>query len=177
MFVKIAIGVLVALVLFLGYVSTRDGKFRYERSGVIAATKEQVFPYISNLRMGEQWSPYEKMAPGMKKSFTGDDGQVGSKMEFESKEAGSGTIEILRIVPNEAVDLKLIMTAPLKGENLIEYRLASEGEGTRFTWTMSGEGGFMGKLMSVIINCEKMIGDQFTQGINNLKAVLEKPKP
>lgn len=176
MLIKIAIAVLVLIVGFLVYVSTRTGTFRYERSGVIEASAEQIFPYISQFSLGSQWSPYEKMAPEMKKSFSGQDGQVGSKMEFESREAGSGSLEMLKIVPNQAVDIKLIMTAPFKGENLVQYQLTPEGDGTRFTWIMSGDGGFMTKLMTVFIDCEKMIGDQFSTGINNLKNLVESKK-
>ncbi len=68
------------------------------------------------------------------------------------------------------------MIKPFRGENLIQYKLTPEGSGTRFSWTMSGDGGFMGKLMTVIIDCEKMIAGQFTEGINNLKAVVEAQK-
>ena len=174
---KIGLGVLAVLILFLGYVSTRDGKFRYERSGVINATPEQIYPYISNLKNGEKWSPYEKVDPNMKKSFTGEDGQVGSVMEFEgNSDVGSGKLEILSLVPNQAVELKLTMIKPFYGENLIQYRLTPEASGTKFTWAMSGDGGFMGKLMTVLIDCEKMIGDQFNQGIASLKTVVESNK-
>ncbi len=64
--------------------------------------------------MGEQWSPFEKMDPGMKKSFSGEDEKVGAKMDFESKKAGSGLLEILNIVSSESVQLRLLMTAPVK---------------------------------------------------------------
>jgi hypothetical protein len=176
MLVKIILGVLVAVVVFLAYVTTREGKFHYERSGVIQASKEQIFPYISNLRLGGQWSYYEKADPEMKKTYHGEDGQVGSKMEFESKTGGSGSLEILKIIPNESVQLRLIMTAPFKGANLIDYKLTPEAQGTRFNWVMSGDGGFMNKLMTVFMDCEKMVGDQFSQGIDNLKVLMESKK-
>lgn len=173
---KITLGLLAIAVVFLSYVATRESKFHYERSGIINASKEKIYPYISNLRLGSQWSPYEKMAPEMKKNFTGEDGKVGSKMDFESKEAGSGSVEITGLNPNESVDIKLIMTAPLKGENIIQYKLTPEGENTRFTWAMSGDGGFIGKLISVLIDCEKMVGGQFSDGIQNLKTLVESQK-
>ena len=174
---KIGIGVLAALVLFFGYVATRDGKFRYERSGVINATPEQIFPYLSQFKLGEKWSPYEKIDPNMKKTFSGTDGQAGAVMEFEgNSDAGSGKLELLSLVPNQTVDIKLTMTKPFHAENLIQYSLTPEAQGTKFTWAMSGDGGFLGKLMTVVIDCEKMIGDQFNQGIANLKTVVESNK-
>lgn len=166
--------ILLILVLFLGFVSTREGKFRYERSGEINATPEKIFPYISQFSMGALWSPYEKVDPNMKKMFRGPDARVGSVMEFEgNSDAGSGKLELLNIVPNQLVEIKLTMTKPFFAENLVQYRLIPEGQKTRFSWSMSGDAGFMGKLVSVFMDCEKMVGDQFTTGIANLKAIVE----
>lgn len=167
----------VVLVVFLVYVSTRDGNFKYERSGVIEAPVDQIFPYISNFQLGKEWSPYEQKDPNLKRTFKGNDGQVGSVMEFSgNSEAGSGSLEILKLVPNELVEIKLIMTAPIRAENLIQYRLTPEGTGTRFTWVMSGNGGFLGKLINVIMDCEKMVTKDFALGIENLKRVVESKK-
>ena len=176
MFTYIGLGFLVLAVVFFIYVATRDGKFRYERSGVIKATPETIFPYISNLKLGGQWSPYEKKDPNMKKVFSGPEDQPGGKMEFEgNKDVGSGSIQLLKVIPNQRVDLHLQMIKPFKADNLVEYTLTPEAEGsTRFTWTMSGDGGFMGKLVVVMIDCEKMVADEFTRGIENLKNLIEK---
>lgn len=175
MILKIVIGVVVALAVFLGYVSTRDGNFRYERSGLINASAEKIFPYISQFKLGSQWSPYEKGLE-MPKTYGGTEGQVGSWMEFGPSKSGSGRLEILELVPNQTVKLSLHMTAPFDAKNIVIYTLTSESEGTRFTWAMQGDGGFMGKLMTTLIDCEKMVGGQFTEGINNLKILIESQK-
>lgn len=172
MILKIFIGLIVVLALFLGYVSTRDGKFRYERSGLINASAEKIFPYISQFKLGAQWSPYEKGLE-MPKNYGGVEGQVGSWMEFGPSKSGSGRIEILETISNQMVKLNLHMTAPFEAKNLVTYRLSPEQNGTRFTWEMEGDGGFMGKLMNTLIDCEKMVGGQFTEGINNLKVLIE----
>ena len=177
MWLKIIGAVVIIFVLFLGYVASRDSQFHYERSGVINAPAEKIFPYLSNFKMGQQWSPYEKVDPNMKRNFINGDDKVGSVMEFEgNRDAGAGKLEFLKIVPYDFVEIKLTMLKPFYGENLVQYKLAPEGAGTRFTWTMSGDGGFPAKLMSVLIDCEKMIGGQFSEGINNLKIVVEAHK-
>ena len=56
---------------------------------------------------------------------------------------------------------------------MITYSLTPEGSVTRFTWKMHEDGGFIGKLMNVIIDCEKMMFKDFDQGIKNLKNVVE----
>jgi len=174
---KILIGITAALVIFLGYVSTREGKFNYVRSGMINAPAEKIFPYISDFSKGGEWSPYEKVDPNMKKEISGTPGQVGHKMIFEgNSDAGSGNLEILKVVPNELVEIKLTMTKPVHAENIVTYSLASEGSVTKFSWAMSGDGGFLTKLISVFIDCEKMIAGQFGVGIENLKTVVEAQK-
>ena len=80
----------------------------------------------------------------------------------------------MNIVPNESMTLVLRMTKPFKAENKVEYRLTPEGADTRFSWRMSGDGGFMGKLMATLIDCEKMVTKDFVVGIENLKKLAEK---
>ncbi len=173
----IGLGVLCVLVLFLIFISTREGKFRYERSGFINAPAEKIFPYLVDFKQGGEWSPYEKIDPNMKKTYSGPEREVGSVMEFDgNRDAGSGKLEILKIVPNELVEIRLTMLKPLQAENLVQYYLTTEGDGTRFTWTMSGDGGFVGKLVTFFIDCEKLVADQFTVGIANLTALVESEK-
>ena len=177
MITKIFASLLIALIGFFSYVSTRNAEFRYEKSGVIQATPDKIFSYISNFQLGSQWNPYAQKDPNMKVNFTGTLGQVGSVMNFDgNNEAGSGSLEILKMTPNESVDIKLIMTKPLKAENLIHYQLTPEGSGTRFSWSMSGNGGYIGKLITLFIDCEKMVTQDFEKGIANLKTLIEAQK-
>lgn len=172
MILKIALGVGVALVAFLIFVVTRESYFRYERSGFINASSEKIFPFISQFKLGHLWSPYEKDLE-MPKEFGGTEGSVGSWMTFGPGKSGSGRVEILEIIPHEMVRFQLHMTAPFEAKNIVIYKLASENGGTRFTWSMEGDGGFLGKLMSVLIDCEKMVGGQMSEGIQNLKVLIE----
>ncbi len=174
---KILLSLVVVIVLFLGFVSTRNGKFNYERSVVINAPAEKIYPYLSNFKLGSQWNPFDQKDPNLKRTFLGNDGEVGSAMNFEgNNEAGSGKLEMLSLIPNTEAQIKLTMTKPWKAENLIIYKLAPEDASTRFTWTMSGDGGFMGKLMMTLIDCEKMVTDEFEKGFQNLKFIIENKK-
>ncbi len=172
--IKFAIGGFVVFILFIAFVSTRKGKFRYERNGFINAPPEKIYPYISQLQKGAEWSPYEKIDSNLKKMFYGTDGEVGAAMDFEgNNQAGSGRLVVQKMLPNQSVEMKLIMTKPIRAENIVEYILTPEANGTRFTWAMHGDGGFFGKLINVFIDCEKLVADQFTVGINNLKQLVE----
>lgn len=170
----VAIGVGGVILGFVGFVATRNGKFRYERSGLIEAPPERIFPYLSDFRLGSEWSPYEKKDPSMKKKFSGPAAGTGSVMEFEgNRDVGAGKLEILKVVPNELVEIRLTMLRPFRAENIVTYRLTPESGGTRFSWSMQGDGGFFGKLMNVLIDCEAMVADEFSAGIQNLKNRIE----
>lgn len=172
MMLKISLAVAAILVVFLIYVATRPNTFHYEVSDIIDAPVEKVFPFLSDLKKGGEWSPFERVDPNLVKEFVGESDRVGAKLIFKgNKEAGAGSIEITEIALNERVRLRLIMTEPMKAENDIEYSVIDVNGKTKFTWVMSGEVGFLGKLVNVIIDCEKMIVDQFHRGISNLKTV------
>ena len=169
MVLKIGLSLLGVLVLFLLYVSTRESHFNYSVTQKINAPVEKVFPYLSDFKLGSEWSPFEKVDPHMKKEY------LGNKMNFEgNKDAGSGSLEFLDIKPNESVLIRLIMTAPIAVDNKVTYHVVPVEGGTQLTWAISGENGYLMKLIGVFIDCEKMMQEQFTAGINNLKAIVEK---
>lgn len=87
MFTKILLAIAVILVLFLGYVSTKPSKFHYEKSGIINAPPEKIFPYLTSFKLGKEWNPFDQRDPNIKRTFLGEDSQVGSKMEFEGNSA------------------------------------------------------------------------------------------
>ncbi len=166
---------LIILALFLIYVHTRPATFNYERSGLVHSDPEKIFPYISQFKLGTLWNPYDQKDPNSKRVFRGTEGTVGSIMEFEgNKEAGAGHLEILKIQNNESVEIRLIMSRPMSISHIIVYTLTLESNGTRFSWRMYGDCGFLIKLFGVIVNVDKLMGKEFTLGIDNLKKIIEK---
>jgi hypothetical protein len=62
----------------------------------------------------------------------------------------------------------------MKATNMAEFIFKAEGDLTVVTWGMTGTNNFIGKAMSLVMNCQKMIGGQFEKGLANMKAVVEK---
>ena len=62
---------------------------------------------------------------------------------------------------------------PFAGTNDVEFSFKPEGAQTVVTWTMTGKSNFMGKAVGLVIDCEKMCGGQFEQGLAGLKSVVE----
>jgi hypothetical protein len=170
----ILLGVVIVLVVFAGFVASRPALFSYSESTLIKASPEKIYPYLGQLKLGGEWSPYEKRDPAMKKEFSGIDGTPGSKLVFDGKkDVGAGSVEILSLIPNQEVSLRLLMTRPMKADNLITYKLDPVGEETRFTWTMEGENGFIGKLFVMLVDCEAMLSKDMNEGFANLRKIVE----
>ena len=69
--------------------------------------------------------------------------------------------------------IKLDFFTPFEGHNTAEFTLQPEGDGTRVTWAMFGQHKFIGKLMGLFMDMDKMIGRDFEDGLKNLKRIAE----
>jgi hypothetical protein len=75
--------------------------------------------------------------------------------------------------PAELIRLDLDFVKPMKARNLTEFTFKPEGDHTVMTWTMSGTNNFLGKAVGLVMNCEKMVGGFFEQGLANIKNLTE----
>jgi hypothetical protein len=71
------------------------------------------------------------------------------------------------------VTIKLDFEAPMEGHNTAEFTLEPVGDATKVAWVMTGKTPFIGKLMGLVINMDRMIGTDFEVGLANLKSVSE----
>jgi len=167
--------IVVLIVCVLGFAATKPDSFRYDRSIVINAPAAKIFAILNDLHRGIEWSPFEQMDPEAKRTFTGAKTGKGSIYQWDgNSDAGAGSLEILETTPSKNITLKLDFTRPFKATNTVEFNLAPKDGGTEVTWSMYGPNTYMGKLVSVFMDCEKMITESFDQGLTNLKTLAEK---
>jgi hypothetical protein len=170
----IAVLVLIAAVLILA--ASRPNTFKVQRSAVIGAPSERIFPLIEDFNKWPSWSPYERLDPQLKRSFGGAARGKGAVYEWEgNSKAGKGRIEITEAVAPARVTMKLDMIKPFEGHNIVDFTLDPQGNATLVTWAMRGASPFMAKLIGLFCNMDKMIGREFETGLGNLKALTEKP--
>jgi hypothetical protein len=70
--------------------------------------------------------------------------------------------------------MRLLMIKPIAADNRVTFMLEPEGEATRVTWAMDGGVPFVGKLIHLVINMDKMVGNDFESGLADLKALAER---
>ncbi|HZV70108.1 MAG TPA: SRPBCC family protein [Saprospiraceae bacterium] len=173
---KYLLYVLLALVVIgviLGLVGPKT--YQLERSVVIDSTPDMVWPHISSLRKVNEWSPFLKMDSTAVVEYTGNDGEVGSSSSWSgNKNVGKGTQTIVSQDPMKSSVVKLTFFTPFGTMDSEGYlNLDSDPAGTKVTWGMRGENGFVGRIMSFMMSMEKAVGPSFESGLADLKAMVE----
>jgi uncharacterized protein YndB with AHSA1/START domain len=170
----IVIAAVVLLAALLAYAATKPGAFRVERATSIKAPQERIFALINDFHRWGSWSPWEKLDPAMKRSHSGATSGKGAVYEWEGNgKVGAGRMEITETTPSSKVTIKLDFIKPFEGHNVAEFALDPKGDSTNVTWAMHGPNRYIGKVMSVFINMDRMIGKDFETGLANLKAIAE----
>ncbi|MEQ1789720.1 MAG: SRPBCC family protein [Rickettsiales bacterium] len=174
---KIIVTIVFIILGFSVFVVMQPDDFRITRSSVISAPADKIFAQVNDFHKWEEWSPWAKIDPNSKVSFEGSDSGVGAIMSWDGNmEIGSGSSTIVESIPNEVIKFQLNFLKPMKANNMGEFTFKSEGEKTLVTWSMYGKNNFIGKAMGIILNCEKMVGGMFEQGLTNLKNTVEEKK-
>lgn len=174
---KILIVLAVVVVAFVVIVATRPSEFRVSRSETIAAPPSVVFDHVNELHLWPAWSPFLKLDPNMKMTYSGPPSGVGAVSSWAGNDqAGEGSMTIVESKPGEVVRFRLDFVKPFKGTNEAEFTFKPQGNDTVVTWSMSGKNGFLFKAISLFCNMDKALGSVFSEGLANLKKVSETGK-
>ncbi|WGJ14861.1 SRPBCC family protein [Methylocapsa sp. D3K7] len=169
--ILIIVGIIIAAAAVFAYAAAKPNWFHIKRSLIINAPPEKIFPLINDLGLQAMWSPFEKDA-NMRRNFSGPAQGKGAAYEWDgNRAAGAGRIVIADSTPPSKVVLNLHILRPFKAQNIVEFTLASEGRATHVTWAMKGQQPYMAKLASTFINCDKMVGKQFEEGLAKLNGI------
>ena len=168
------IALTVLIVAVLAIAATKPNAFRIERSITIHSPPEPIFAILSDFHQSESWSPWEKMDLSMQKTHSGSPRGVGAIYEWDgNNKVGQGRQEILDATSPSKVLIQLDFFRPFPAHNTAEFTLKSHGPATQVTWAMFGSQPFMGKVMCLFMNMDKMVGKDFETGLANLKAHVE----
>ncbi|MCV6630678.1 MAG: SRPBCC family protein [Flavobacteriaceae bacterium] len=166
------IGFIVILV-FLGWIA--PSSYHVFRQIEVNRPKSEVFHYLKYLKNQDDWSPWSGKDLEMLKTYSGIDGTVGFISAWKgNKEVGEGEQEITNILEGERIDTQLRFLKPWKSQSDAYLKLnESTANKTRVTWGFTGKNKFLMSIMMLFMNMDKMIGNDFDQGLSKLKEVLE----
>jgi hypothetical protein len=170
---KILIGFAALIVIFLIIVATRPADYRVERSAAIAAPASVLFDQVNDHRKFTVWNPFMKFDPNVKNTYSGPESGVGAVCSWDgNKDIGAGSATIIESKPGELVRERMDWLRPMKGTSTVEFTFKTQGDKTVVTWAMYGKNDFLGKAVSIFMNCDKMCGPQFEHGLADLAKVV-----
>ena len=170
---KILIGVAAVVVVFVVVVATRPAAFHIERSTNMAAPPEIVLAQVNDFHAWSAWSPWEKLDPQLKRSYEGAPAGVGAIYGWTGNDkVGEGRMTIETSTPS-LVGIKLEFIKPFAATNTATFTFVPAPDGTKVTWAMDGNNGFMAKAASMFMDMDKMVGDDFARGLAAMKTVAE----
>ena len=170
------IGLVVVGLLVVGLLlaaSTRPDDFVIQRSAKIAGTPEQVVGLIHDFHQWGAWSPWEKLDPSMKRTFSGAASGKGAAYAWDSTgKAGTGRMEVMETSPSQ-VKIQLEFIKPFAASNVGEFTLVPAQDGVELTWAMKGKSPFISKVMGMFIDLDGLVGKDFEAGLAAMKSMVE----
>jgi uncharacterized protein YndB with AHSA1/START domain len=163
----------VALVVIVvgGLALRQPDAYKVQRSVTMAVPPEAVYQQVADFKAWDRWSPWAKLDPKMKTEFGGTPGAPGSTYAWVGDDkVGEGRMTITAATPPSTVSIKLEFIKPFASVADTTFIFAPEGGGTKVTWAMAGKNEFLGKVMCVFMDMDKMIGKDFEKGLAQLAA-------
>ncbi len=174
---KIALVLVLLVVAFFIFVATRPSEFRIARSIKISAPPAEVFAHVNDFHKWDAWSPWVKVDPAAKVTFEGPAEGEGAIFKWAgNNEVGEGSMLLTESKPNEFVRIQLNFLKPFAGTAQSEFTFKPEGDQTMVTWSMAGKNNFVAKAVCLFMDCDKMIGDKYNEGLASMKSVVEGKK-
>jgi len=174
-YILFVVAVLVLTVLLVA--AFVPSEFGVIRDVSIDRSKGEVFEYVKLLKNQDKFSTWSKIDPNMRKEFNGVDGTVGFISAWSSThpDVGVGEQEIIRIDNGKRIDYQLRFIEPFESTSTAYMIFDSiDSSRTKLRWGFDGEMDYPMNLMLLFVDMEGELGGDLQEGLNNLKAILEK---
>lgn len=166
--------ILGVVVLLLAVIITRPAEYRVERSVTVTAPPAIVFDFVNDFHKWSSWSPWEKLDPGMQRTFDGAPAGSGAIYNWTGNDkVGAGRMTITESKPGERVVIKLEFIKPWESSSTTTFTFSPQGDTTKVTWAMEGANDLKGKAFALFMNMDDMIGKDFDKGLSELKSQSE----
>jgi hypothetical protein len=167
----------VVLIIFLIAAALQPADFTIVRRATISAPAAVVFPYVNDLHLWQEFSPWVKLDPQAKNTYEGPPAGVGASFSWAGNaKIGAGRMTITESKPVEVVRMRLEFLKPFVATSAVEFALQPAGNQTTITWSMAGRRNFVMKAFSLVMNMDKMVGGDFEKGLATLKTLAEAGK-
>ena len=165
-FIMALIALLLVLAIFL------PSSYKVERSLTINAPAEVVYKQVIDLNNYLKWNPWSKMDPEAKQTVAEKSFGVGASWSWDGEVVGKGGLTITEAVEYTSIKTELEFTEPRQDKGIGHWFFEESGGTTIVTWSMEGDLGYpVGRYMGLMM--DGMLGEQFEQGLENIKTIVE----
>ena len=162
---------IVLILILVAYVLPKI--YKVERSVYIKARPDLIYDLTSNFKKWKLWEPWTKAIDSTAVYvLIGKEGQVGSIWKWDGKILGNGQMTATGFIPGQqfAYDLEFN-----KGKYRSKGKITIEkaGDSCKVSWIDEGYLGYNPINRYFGLFMDKMLGPDFTKGMNKLKIVCE----
>lgn len=172
---KRVIGALVVLALLLAVAGALlPGQWRVERSVVVRAAPERLYPLVASPHRWREWSVWTRRDPAMRIEYFGPESGAGAGWQWDSRTEGQGRMTLTRADPATGLAYDLFFP-DLGSTSHGELRFEPADGGTRVTWTNEGDMGRNPFLHFLAAAMDRLVGPDFEAGLAQLRRLAEAP--
>ena len=127
---KIFLIAVAVLALMAVVIAMQPDTYQVTRSTEIAAPPAEVFALINDFHKWEAWSPWGKLDPNMKATYSGAPSGTGASYYWiGNDDVGEGTMTITGSQPHQSVTIKLAFLKPFASTAANEFTIAPQRRG------------------------------------------------
>jgi hypothetical protein len=171
--IRIVVGLLAVAVLVVAVGFLLPGTYRIQRSIVIDAPPDRIYPLVAAPRHWREWSIWNRRDPAMAMTFFGPESGAGAGWSWDSKTEGKGRMTFVTADPAKGFTYELFFP-DVDSTSTGEIRFEPQGSATRVTWTNAGSLGGNPLMHYMAALMDRMVGPDFEAGLANLKLLAEK---
>lgn len=166
---KIFKWVLITVLAFCTFNLFISADYEVERSVEINVPSYIVYGEVTDLQSWPNWAIWWKQDSTLVTEYTGERYGKSSKMSWDGKEAGKGTLEIIAVSFADSINTELIFDGmdPAYGY----WRFTETDGATKVVWGMKGQMPFFMRFMTLFFDA--MAGKDFEEGLRRLKERCE----
>jgi hypothetical protein len=112
MLVKILIGLVFVVAVFVIVVAMQADDFKIVRSATIGTTPDRAFAIVNDIHRWNDWSPWAKLDPAMKTTYEGPMTGVGAAQSWSSDKVGTGKMTLIESRPSQLIEFRLDFLKP-----------------------------------------------------------------
>jgi hypothetical protein len=166
----ILLGIVIALLIVSQLLPS---SYHVERSIVVQARPDAIFPYLNNVKKWPEWSAWTtNKDPSLVYSYEGPEEGAGAVSKWTSQKMGPGRMTITSSDPNTGVSFDLSFDeGKLTAKSSI--RLEPAGDSTKVIWSDDGNLGRNPIWRYFGLFLDKFVGKDFEEGLQKLKQKAE----